>query len=304
MSRGHGAVQQQILRQLRSGRVVPVNELQWLIAGHATDISDAVANSFGRALRKLEGDDEVKIESRQLESFDEVVAVLPFRSRSLDVMRLRRRLLPHLSSFSSQRGGYGGADNERYVLEHTNELRWRNEEHWNEIERDWKSIEDGLYGLLPSKRAPHRLIVDIITRGKELFSFATGVAHPAPLGPMLKELMAAYSTKKPPAVVRRAFEFYQRLVPRADRVAARVFSKLLEIVNIARHGADTIREEAAEYLLEVAPKIVRALPGHKDGTKPFGPSSFFSSKTTFSPLLDKLLTKEALQEFRFVSAKR
>lgn len=303
MSRGHGSKQQQILRHVRKAGDLAVNELQWIVNGLNNDISASFANSFGRALDTLEEEGSVIIRRRRLSSFDEVVRLFPFRSRSRQILGLRQRLLPHLQGYKPPRGGYGRAENERFVLERVNELRWR-DDRFSEIEREWKRIEDGLLRLMPSKAAPHALLVDTITRGRQLFSFASGFASPHPLDGLLKRLLQMYAGRKRPAVVDQLFHFYQRLIPRENRIAAGVLSKVLDVVDIARNGADHIREDAVAHLLRSDLKFVTSLPDYQPAVHrslgkfniPWGPPK--------CPLLDKLVTKEALREFRFVTATR
>lgn len=305
MSRGHGPMQQRILRQLSPGIWTPSNVLQWQLAGATSDLSDAFANSFGRALNLLERDEVIRIHQRGLMSFGEAIDVFPSRSRSLEVMTLRQRLLPLLAKFQPQRPGYGLADNERHVLETENNLRWR-EERWRTITAGWTQLENELYVLLGAKAAPRHLLVDVITRGRDLFSRSSPITHRAPLGPMLKKLIHAYrnAAKAEPPVLGRLMRYYAEHVPRDARVSARLLSKLLDVAEVASRGADTIRREAAKFLLSRDPTYIRSLPGHSEPqpSRPFRGAASWNQDPIFSPLLNKLLTKEVLSEFRFVTA--
>jgi hypothetical protein len=122
---------------------------------------------------------------------------------------------------------------------------------------------------------------------------------------MLKKLIGAYRTTSEPPVLQKLRLYYAKYVPSDKRANARLLSKVLGIANVSRHGADTIRTEAAEFLLDKDPTYIRGLPGHRDAPEaPFirrGPPPW---DTKFSLLLDKLLTKEVLREFRFVISNR
>ena len=295
-------MQKRILRQLSADAEASSNLVQWQVAGQASDLSPAFANSFGRALHALANDRAIQIVERDLTSFTEVIQLFPYRSRSLVVLQLRQRLLPLLSKFKPERGYYGLADNERHVLETVNELRWKGETRWPKITNEWALLEGGLYDLLGKKAAPRRLIVDVIARGRDLFQEFSPISHHAPLGPMLQELLGAYRSEPP--VLQKLRLHYEKYVPSDKRVNARLLSRVMGIANITRLGADTIRAEAAEFLLEKDPTYVRNLPGHRDAPEAPFPRRGPTWDTKFSPLLDKLLTKEALQKFRFVTANR
>lgn len=300
-------MQKRILRQLSADVETSSNVVQWQVAGQTSELSDAFTNSFGRALRALANDGAIQIVERDLTSFTEVIQLFPYRSRSLVVLQLRQRLLPQLSKFRPERGYYGLAANEHHVLQTVNELRWKGEKRWPKIANEWKLLEGGLYDLLGKKAAPRHLIVDVITRGRDLFNEFSPISHDAPLGPMLQELLAAYRSIGEPPVLQKLRVFYEEYVPSNKLVNARLLSRVMGIANITRLGADTIRTEAAEFLLEKDPTYVRNLPEHREARE--APEAPFIRRgltweTKFSPLLDKLLTKEALQKFRFVTANR
>jgi hypothetical protein len=304
MSRGHGSMQNRILRQLSAGVETSSNVVQWQVAGQASDLSPAFANSFGRAMRALADGGAIQIVERDLTSFAEVIQLFPYRSRTLLVLQLRQRLLPLLSKFRPQRGYYGLAANERHVLETANELRWKGEKRWLQISDEWALLEAELYNLLGKRAAPRRLIVDVIIRGRDLFHEISPISHDDPLGPMLQGLARAYRSTGEPPVLQRVEAFYEKYVPSAERVNARLLSRVMGVANIGRLGADAIRTEAAEFLLEKDPTYVRSLPQHRDALEAAFNRRGPTSGTKFSPLLDKLLTKDTLQKFRFVTANR
>lgn len=303
MSRGHGSMQKRILRHLSADVETSASVLQWQVAGPASDLSQAFTNSFNRALRALANDGAIQIVDRALTSFTEVIQLFPYRSRFLAVLKLRQRLLPLLSSFRPE-GHYGLAKNERYVLETVSQLTQEGKKRWQKIANEWALLENGLYDLLGTKAAPRRLIVDVIARGHYLFHEFSPISHRAPLGVMLQGLHGTYRSTGEPPVLQKLRLFYEKYVPSDKRVNARLLSRVLGIANITRPGADTIRTEAAEFLLEKDPRYIRRLPEHREAPEGSSPRRGPTRDIKFSPLLHNLLTKQALQKFRFVTANR
>lgn len=302
MSRGHGSMQKRILRQLSADVETSCNVIQWQVAGQASDLSSAFANSFGRALHALAIDGAIQIVERKLTSFTEVVRLFPYRSRFSVVLQLRQRLLPLLSKFNPW-GSYGPAENERHVLQTANALTMDDgEKRWQTITNEWALLEARLYDLLGKKAAPRPLIVAVIARGHHLFHKLSPIEHHAPLGLMLQGLLSAYRSRGEPSVLQELKLFYDKYVPWDKRVKAGLLSRVMGIANITRPGADTIRTEAAKFLLEKDPTYVRSLPEHRDAAEDPLPRRGPTSDIKFSPLLDKLVTKDALQKFRFVTA--
>jgi hypothetical protein len=68
-------------------------------------------------------------------------------------------------------------------------------------------------------------------------------------------------------------------------------------MDFGAQGASGMKDETKQVLLKAAPQIVKGLPGHVDGSG----QGWDHRLTHFSPVLDRLIGRDVLAPFEFVS---
>jgi hypothetical protein len=233
---------------------------------------------------------------RKLATIEELGRYLPFRTTSLRIRFVRQHLLPHLFSFvARQRAEFPLENNESHALAlASGELR-------AELADEWSSIDLELARLEPSlAEAERHLVFQVRVRGAELFRHKSGVKAAEALTVLLRRCrdLPAPSNQ----VLERLRDLYRDRFPRAEARLAWTKSKLYSAIDVGTQHTSRLKDTAKKALLEARPEIVRALPGHNEARKPKDHIVRFIGlrKTSFDPLLDKLVDRKAFQAFIFL----
>jgi hypothetical protein len=225
---------------------------------------------------------------------DELIQVFPHRSRDLAVRDARLRLLPHLRELETQEA-FGTAGQEEFVLDR--ELQ-ADPARRREMNARWRALVPALLDLCRTPDAAVDRLIDVITRGATLFAEASPYSNRISLQHALARASSMYRFAPAPLV--ELHQMYDDFVPKSRRAFALRLDRLLAFVHVSRTG-DQLKPEVAEYLFERDSTYVRSLKGHREPSSTDWRARIRGRPRTYSPVLDRLLTKDALKSYRFIS---
>jgi hypothetical protein len=248
---------------------------------------------YGSFRRALDSDQVVSVSKRRLQGLDELEKYYPFKTRDALVKSTREALLPvlckHLSDTKERQ--FSLSDNEEYLLGLlSQEVRRHLKTSWQKIETE---VIRAMYRHVRNSDCRDRLL-DLLARGRELFSPGSGISHGRAFGNLLVE---AVEVAGPLTVLVAARDLYVGALPKEARRRTVLKSQLFAVMDFGAQGASGMKDETKQVLLKAAPQIVKGLPGHVDGSG----QGWDHRLTHFSPVLDRLIGRDVLAPFEFVS---
>ena len=319
MSRGPGKIQKSILDTLQEqdGPILR-NKLQWKLAfqndnvvktrEHCKEIlegyiEDPYIKSFQRALKGLRENGKISVQERKLRDIDDFIDHFPFKTVYLDILMLRKELLPLVKSFinSPYRGSqYTKGDNELYVLE---QIKKESPSKFRRYATAWKKIENRILDLLV-RQNPHekKRWTSLLIKGRQLFLDTRAQYRMA--FHFIIEKIEKYQEPMSETEMKLLVDIkqYTRKVFRPEVMQ---YSKLKSQLHLVAYFSERtkigLKEDIKMYFLAERPEIVENLPEHHQAKnhEMFGkfPLSFSPS---FSPILDKLIDRYAFSKFEFL----
>ncbi len=289
--RGSGTFQARLQREL-SAVTLPISlvELRWRMWDRNHPTAAALPKPFHQQLRRSLERSKYTVNAARLRDFGEVISVYPYKTLSRGVRLMRERLLPHLKPLAERNVRYSRAENERHLLA-------RDREFAGERYSQWMSIEVAIYTAMKSHE-DFAWAVPLLCRGRELLAATSVVSCARDLGHVVAATGSHLGIEHP--LTQRLRGFLEELLPLETRRATRLRSQLHGLADLFGHGPASLKTTTAEWLLEQAPAFVKSLPGHKD--RQAGMYGMLNG-TRFRPELDRLLGRDALQEFEFVTGR-
>lgn len=295
MSRGIGSLQRDLLSAFgEKDDWIAVNDLSWRLGG-----GKVVGAQLSKALPSLSGRGYVGLLSRTLSDFADVVRFFPFKTHDAAVKQVREQFLPILATYvprGDQRFGVG--KNETYSL--------RDHPHLPNFARRWLSLEEHLLDLARADGSRRGLVLPIIWRARQLLDIDPRVRDDRSLRYLVDDAVNDWSadafTVSVPAILVEVRSFCDELFP--DAGATELRRVLHELVDMNKNGPSVLKDEAKMHLLQHAPEMLRAMPGHR------GPSNVGrgfgeairrreAERTTFDPIMNQVLTRKVFESFAF-----
>lgn len=317
VSRGLGNLQRLILDGIESspGRFDGI--LRWELAKRSGAIHDdelkwAFYSGFQRALGSLSQlpRPHLRIERRRLRSMDELVELYPHKTRSSTIRTLRLKILPLLrDSVASTRPRFDSIESERHVFENsipTFDAPATARMEWEDGQKTWHSVDELIGGLFRTGTdCRPELLVELLTKGRELFDPRSGFRLEKSLMRILRDLkFEAARDPRVPAIVEMVKSLVDRWIPERGRAGARITAKLYRLVSFPRHGDASLHDQVKLDLWLQHRRLITRLPGHQDrGGRP-GPKGtaivMVGDPPKYSPLLDRIIQRDVLQDFVFL----
>ncbi len=304
MSRGPGKVQRLILGDLSISDPTEINELCWrfgLKEGKVVrgELGKSFYAGFRRAVDQLVATGHVRRTEERLTNLEQLVKFYPFRTRSVPVKLLRERLLPILKNHLEETKAlkFTAAEDEHYLL------RQLPAETQKKARLAWEKLELRLIALLAHVRDERKYeILGLLARGRQLFIPPEGISHRRSLGSLITRVFDRSSlTGSEQAIQAEASAFYERFFPRVTVARNRFKSQLYCVVDLRRQsGTPKLTEDFEHILLERDRKFIEGLPGHRPGGELNVRAFLPRQEVKFSPMLDKLILRDALAPFDFL----
>ena len=304
MSRGIGSFQRCILERIEAAGTVSLNRLCWDLAGEkgsaAPSITDAFHSGFRRSVRRMAEDGYIAATRRRLTDVDELIAFYPYKSRNGAVKTMRLQLLPVAKAYLSYRQvrKYTPAQNEAYFYRDLpDDIR-------TGAEARWQNLEGILFEALsvPDHRV-RDAIFDLLVRGRQLF-LRRPMRHGAPIGFLLGRVLDA-AGRHLRAEAAAELQGLSSLFPARDLARLKLKSDLYEIAQLGRAYHPHVKEEFIKYLMQEAPAVMRSMPGFKPArSKGVGELRLLPIRDEPSPLVHKLVQRDALAPFAFLSVRQ
>ena len=293
MSRGPGKIQESILAALKqSYGEVQVNELCWRLGAPANaELATNFYKSFLRAVAGLEESGRVGITRRELVDVDEVVRVYPSKATTLQVKRLRERLLPVVKSYLDDTGErkFGPAKNELHVLSRKPLSP--------ETCTTWLAIESQLLCVAARacEEAEKHALIALLSKGRSLFVPGSRTVSGS-FGNAIGEFFKTSLASTTPDLSADLKDLYYECFDERERRKALLKDRLYAVVDFSTHRTHLLKDDFKKELLQREPDYIRSLPGHAENS----PKRRFSIKPTrYSDLLESLLRRDVLSSFAF-----
>jgi hypothetical protein len=304
MSRGPGSIQSLVL-EATLHEPVSVEMLRWGLAEEHGAVSDDGARpfpigmirkgfdqSFSRAVRLLVEGGRLCRQDRRLGTLDEMVRFYPYKSRSLEMRRLREALLPCLAAHLSKLGArYSVEDNEEW-------LPVRSDSHeWNQWDLELLRLE---IEVAPDLR--HELF-DLRVKLKELL----GPGRVTSAGSLLGMIRRAKrkTAGEPSSTFAGLEDAYWRWFPRDVLKHAKLKGLIHHAVDLSHGRAGSLHKRAKEWLLEDHRDLLESMPGHRPARTRKKPWSLLPrdpiDEIEFDPLLDRLVSRDVYRPFGFLT---
>ena len=295
MSRGPGSIQQSILAAARRNTDVSLNALCWQLgAPGGGELPTDFYKSFRRAVLSLEQGGRIAIVRRALRDVEEVVRFYPNKATSLEVKRLRERLLPIMRSYFLETGAhqYGEAKNELHVL--------KKKPPSPDIIASWQPIERRLLhkGVEAQTLSDRTALIGLLAVGHSLFVLRSR-AISKPFGQAIKEFAATPLGTADDELRMALDKFYHACFDEAEHRKVQLKDKLYAVVDFSSNRGPRLKPNFMAQLLKRDPEYISKLPGHTDRRykEPFG-----YEPTRYSKCLDDLLRRDVLAKFEFLPA--
>lgn len=283
MSRGHGSVQSEVLRQW-AGKTVSVNQVLWSFVQNG-DLEKKVEVSVRRALDTLAKDGEVTIEKRLLASAEEVVDHYPWRTSAASVKDMRQRLLPHVAEYKPDKS-FTTADNEDFDMRGDPARR-------DAARKGWVRVEKALLQELGPASVPvRREIVALLARGYDLFEGSLGISSSRGFTGLVA--LTASQLSKPVGEMLETFASEAFPQERAKRL--RLQSWIGARISMPSTGEVAVDPDLLTFLWDREHAYISSAHGGKW----VGPANWGLGKVV-APALNKLLRRDALWPMAFVT---
>jgi hypothetical protein len=303
MSRGPGRFQRRIIDSVSEARTVCLSRLRWDLAGEAappsSSISEAFNSGYHRAVRRLVEDGYIETRKRYVTDIDELIKLYPYKTRRAEIRAMRAQLLPVVKAYLAFRQArkFTRAQTEKHFYESLpDEAR-------AEAERRWLELEGPLFAAMASGGDALRdAVFDVIARGRQLFR-RRAVGHGAPLLRLIDRAVAAGATTPPPVLADLA-TLASSVFPTAQLQRRWFKVDLYEIAHLGRNFSQHVKDQFIEYAMREAPAVMRALPGFRAAWSQKVGKLAIPHKDEHSPLIHKLLQRDALAPFEFLSLRQ
>lgn len=316
MSRGPGWVQGRIRAALVRREPILSAALLWSIAesgDHVEDghISDALYKSYRRSLGALKDAKVLHAERRLLVSMREVLKFYPDHSRDAAVRDMRRKLLPTFASILDDTE-IDATDVERRAFDaHASEWS-RNGMGAAKVRTAWRALEAQIAQVMPHVRRDDReLLAQVLGKvGEYLGTRSVHRVETTLRGQLARLRRRSGSARQLARVVAMLDELCQMVLPMEVVQRLTMKSQLWQHVTYGRPQRPTLRPGTKKRLFELAPDVVAALEGHKprdpstddDFSRLLWPARELPPTVdAFSPLLDRLVGRDALSWFEFLT---
>lgn len=284
-----GQFQRQVEAEV-GARAEPISmvELRWVLweqrAGTAASLPKSFHLQLVRELRR----GAYRLERRGLQDFQELVHLYPFKTLDRATRQMRHRLLPHLLTLADHHTKYSRDANEEHLLR-------RNRERLNSFRIRWERIEPSLFTAM-GRRGDRDWALPLLCRGRQLFTTGTDLSCATDFAALVERAVTRTNRARLARVLSR---FLEEVFPRDTRRSTRLASQLHGLAELNERGKSKLRTDVCEELLRLDGAYVSDLPGHR--ARPSGLRGMLQPHPTFSPHLDRLVARDALQRFQFVS---
>lgn len=269
MSRGPGVLQQRILGVLQLREEVPVGQLCWELAEEAKAIDDerivgpirsgelrpSFYSGFRRALNGLCATGSVVVSSRVLTEGN-VALVYSYRTLRLEVLELRRLILPHLVRYAQDKGFNWEEVEERIVQNLDTATRLP------QCQAKWATLETRLWHL-GNDESLRYAVLPLIVRGSGYFGkSATSVHVP---GSFAQQVKAAKDIL-PQDVIHELQDLYRLAFAQEDRQRVVSKGRFFAFADFGRNQKRVqLNDEALNWLVDEMPEVVKKLDGFVEG---------------------------------------
>jgi hypothetical protein len=303
LSRGPGSLQQIIFDRVSAAGTICLNRLLWDVAlerrAARPSVTDSFNSGFRRSVRRLVEEGHIRPERRRLTDIDDLIECYPYKSRDADVKSVRFQLLPVAKAYLGWRQvrKYSPADNERYLY------RDLSEDVRAEAEARWRNVEPVLFAALTSGGDHVReAVFDVLVRGQQLFG-RRPMLHRAPLTVLLDQVIALASDSLPAEAV-ADLRHLAAIFPAPVLARLKLKSDLYEIAQLGRDHSQHIKDDFIQYAMRTMPDVMRSMPGFKPARFERVAKLSLPFKEEVSPLVHKLLRRDALAPFEFLSLRQ
>ena len=306
MSRGLGKLQQSILDRIDPAGTTSLNQLEWILTaeqdGPSASITAAGDVNFRRAVRRLVEEGYLRMAKQRLTDLDDVIAFYPYKTRDAEVKAMRLQMLPVVKSYLAFRQArkFSPAQNEIHFYQGLSD------ETRADAERRWQAIEPGLFDAMCCVDAGRReAILDLLVRGRHIF-LRKPTRHLVALTRLLERALAATGDFPPIRAMEDLSALASSLFPRRELARLRLKSDLYEIAHLGRDHTQTVKDQFIEYAMRESPQIMRSMRGFKPARsqKAGKVKLLLPIRDEPSPLIHKLVQRDALAPFQFLSVRR
>jgi hypothetical protein len=302
MSRSAGPAQASLL-EIIGTREVPLPTLIWegatrdkiLDADNLPEESYKLIHGAARRLAgRTIGDAVVTVRNDRIATLDELVSWYPDRAKDGLLRRLRQQLLPHILGFAKQ--SYGMTELRKVAV--ACEDRVLRDAHEREhLLAVLRQIEDGLLRELSGLDGAARTdALVFVARARAVASSESCLHADVTLLAALKKLSSAYGAGPLDSLLAELLGY----LPVRDIQRAKLRKLIGRAASMKRHAPVGLKPPFKDYLLQVAPDVIRALPGHQQRASGLGHRGV--PHVAFDAILDQLLQRDVYKEFRIYSA--
>ena len=306
MSRGLGALQRTILTEVPLRSVVSIDKLRWALAerhGAVIErggtplpeggITKSFEQNFQRAIRRLVEDERLVQRRRRLETLDDLVELYPYKTRKLGSRRLREALVPSLTQFlANKKSRHGGGEIERFVG------------HDSTAGAEWMKLDTSLLELERRTDARRReLVLELRVKWRALFNKKSRVSVGVSLRALLVRAEREFLSSPDVELVQNLLSLYDRCFDRSLLRSTLLKSRLHHAVDLSARFPPRLKDDAKDFLLEVNPSFVEALPGfyRKNPTPTSKPDISYlldpRSRVRYPKILDRLIDRDVYRSF-------
>jgi hypothetical protein len=319
MSTGLGKLQRQIIGFLQSKPSPQYeNVVRWSLAEARGEIggndnnffSPAIKKSFninfGRAIKRLSEKNLLKINSKQFQTFSEIVTFFPYFTSSKNLLGLRQRLLPVIERYleipkKRYFGGnrhFGGKEIEEYQI---SEMKKNDSAKFLLLKEKWQNISQKILLFLnPGTSSKPSLWLELLVAGHKLFSINEHINTNRSFLTIFYLIRQDKQEVIEKKIVDEIYALVAEAINKEKWNVGNIKSKLYgPVVDFGKRGNSELQPSVKFFLFEKVPEILKTLPGYKEEVDEFFGSD--NVKHTFGPILDQLLPRDIFRDQRFVS---
>jgi len=319
MSSGPGILQNQILNALQPHRsYVFQNMVLWELAFARKEIAEeriiskdlktgyikkSFQENFRRAVKGLIKQKRVIVRKRKITDLSEALQNFTYFTSKIETHLLRKMLLPSVLEYINDRRFIRRFGISKIEEELTKRFAKRQK---NLITRNWLTIERNIASILAEcSQEKFELWLNCMARGRYLFlnsRLKCGWALVGICSEIKKNRRLSIFEKE---TLLEIEELIKSNFDRKEWEIGKLKSIYYSISNMSKRSKGSLDDDVKKYLHEKHENLIKSLPGHKepkDHRIRFRGkiSSMRYGHVVYSPLLDKLLTKQILRNLTFI----
>lgn len=313
MSSGPGKIQRLILSSLSSTPLL-YNRLLWELAEangaiavvgqyggfKAGVISRAFAESFRRAVKSLESEDQINVAERKFESLQEALSCSKYLTTCLELYQIREKTKNHILDFilaHAQRKNKIDFEEftVRFIKEEVPEVFLELKEKWREIEREILSFLSQYPGSLD-------IWLSIIIRGRYLFE-GRKPTFGLPLHSLVTRIIDSSENS---LTQEKVHILVDEMSKNESWKVGRIKYDLYQVMNIGRSTRTTSLDESLKkFLFELDQHLYVGMPNHVEPPPRTARGRFATFQSLlerkFDPLVDKILSRDLFKSHKYLS---